>query len=380
MIYSFFLFFASLFHFLLYRHKVDLRGRLGLTIPPVFSPVWIHAVSLGEIKAAGPLIDRFHQKGVPLLITTTTKTGQEEAKRRFSHIASIAYLPYDFRYLIRRWMKKIKPVALLLIESDLWPNLLAESTSPVFLVSGKLSARSFFLHRLFRPRFLQKLTLCLAQTEEMASRFRSLGVTTEIGGNLKWDMEIEATTPAPRTAITIASTHAPEEEELLQAILPWEGTLFLAPRHPERFEEVAKFLTRKNIAFTRWKDRKPGLVLVDQMGVLPQAFSESRFAIVAGSFSSRLGGHNLLEPLLYGCPVLFGPHVEAQAEMASKIVASKAGLQLSPSQIRASLQLDPAPFVAAGQKLLEEGRGAAEKSFQIIERYIYLLPKKALLL
>lgn len=318
--------------------------------------IWIHAVSVGEVKAAQPLVAALSKMNPTLLITTATLAGKEEALRSFPDAYDVKIMPLDFTWVMRWWLDAFSPHQLLFVEGDLWPNLLREAKRrkiKTALLSGKISERSlrrFLWVPFFSRKFFGRLDLICAQNEEQKARFEKLvDQPVHAMGNLKLEIAPQFVDPetirrrfslAGRKAITIASTHAPEEKELLEALAQIPVTIFLAPRHPERFREVASFLEKQKIPFCRWHEDHKGesLILVDVMGQLPHCFSVSNLAIVAGSFSSRLGGHNIWEPCSYGCPVLFGPHMHAQRELVSLVVEAGAGAQVDSSQLAAVVQ------------------------------------------
>jgi len=376
-----------------------LRDRLGLD-PPVSSEssrrrVWIHAVSLGEIKAAKPLVDDLYKS--ELLVTTSTATGYEEACRLFSGKAQVRYFPLDFSWTMRRWVCAFRPSLLIFVEGDIWPNLLREAQSQkakTALVSGKISeksARRFCLFRALSRRLFDSLDLLCVQNEDYRDRFAQfVKRPIHVSGNLKLDQDPQPVDSAAirrrfalkedQLAITIACTHSPEEKELLAELRPlWERipdlVVFLAPRHPERFEAVASLLNQLKIPFCRWNETRvqEPLILVDAMGQLPHCYGVSSAAVVAGSFSSRNGGHNVLEPCLYGCPVLFGPHMHAQKEFAKIALQSGVGRQISEDLLAVTLIEwfeSLAPLRANALRLIEKNRGSAERTLEMLQNIL----------
>ena len=373
------------------RHP-DFLQRLGARIPdPKKRPViWIHAVSVGEAKAAQPLF-RALQREYPetfFLITTTTAAGQEEAKRSLSGAGAYRYLPLDFTWIVRRWAKALPPQYLLLIEGDLWPNLLAavkKAGGKNILISGKISPRSARRFQILSPlsrKLFSRLDLLCVQNEEHADRFRPLvpdPSRIHITGNLKLDIEPQKVDIAhwrslfPGNSLTLSCTHAPEEDLLLDALKDGPWTLFLAPRHPERFDEVAQIILKKNLPYIRWSqlDKRRGgerVILVDAMGQLPICYSLSRLAIVAGSFTPKVGGHNVFEPCLYGCPSLFGPYTQTQREFVQRVLEAGAGRQLSLEDLsKAAAQILDNPLEeralrSGAMTLIAAGRGAVERT------------------
>jgi 3-deoxy-D-manno-octulosonic-acid transferase len=174
--------------------------------------------------------------------------------------------------------------------------------------------------------------------------------------------------------ICVVSTHAPEEEELLNALALIQGTIFLAPRHPERFDSVAKLLEAQQISYCRWTSRPSGfqgkrVVLIDVIGELPSVYALSDIAIVAGSFSSKIGGHNVLEPCLYGIPVLFGPHMQNQKELAAKVLQAGAGKQVSAANLSLELSLfseAPDSMKNGAFALSCQTDGSLEKTWRVV--------------
>ena len=318
--------------------------------------IWIHAVSVGEVKAAQSLVERLFEREIDLLITTTTVAGNEEAQRSFPR-AVVRFMPLDFSWIMRRWMRSFRPDYLIFVEGDLWPNLLREAKRNqvrTALVSGKISQKSChrfgWVPKLCRTLF-DRIDLLAVQNEQQRERFAKLTqMPIHVLGNLKFDQKpchidhaavrARFTLSEHQPAITVASTHAPEERELLTALRGlWEKfpnlVIFLAPRHPERFEEVGQLLNRLGIAFSRWLEPRNNnpVVLVDTMGQLFSCYAVSNLAIVAGSFSSRVGGHNVLEPCSVRCPVLFGPEMFGQQELAQFLLKEKAAAEVLSQEL-----------------------------------------------
>jgi 3-deoxy-D-manno-octulosonic-acid transferase len=339
------------------------RRPWGGVPPSIHRPIWIHAVSVGEVKAARPLVERLQG---PLLVTTTTETGLAEAKRLLKADA-YARLPLDTSWNMRRWMKAIDPKALLLIESDLWPNLLRSTSAPIALLSGKMSERSFARFSLFphlTRRLFSSIDLFCLQSEEMKNRFAPFVPFDKIHvtGNLKLDQEPEKG-PLPSwlssigPAFTLSCTHEGEEKLLLEELLPRfpRHTFFVAPRHPHRFDAVAKLYP-----FTRFSEQKASrLILVDAIGQLSLCYRLSDAAILGGSFFPGVGGHNLFEPLLYGTPVFYGHHIQSQIDLAHRLGS------LGQSVEEIGVLLEQADFVDLRKKALlasEKERGSIEKT------------------
>lgn len=370
------------------RHP-GLLQRLGFGIPKADRPViWIHAVSVGEVKAAQPLFRELRQKEPNsfFLITTTSATGQAEAKRSLAEADAFAYLPVDLTWVVNRWVKQLNPSRFILVESDFWFNLLAalkKNGTHISLVSGKMSERSARRFKRFsffaRKLFSHFDHLCL-QNQTHFQRYSPLVVDPSklhVTGNLKLDIKpqtIEGKLDLPQPVITISCTHATEEELLLDALQGGEWYIILAPRHPERFETVAELLAKKNIPFSRWSSpqRNGKVLLVDTMGQLPICYAYSRLAILGGSFVTHIGGHNVLEPCLYGAPVLFGPHMQGQAEFAQRALESGAGLQVLSSNIRSTVvgflnnPKQEESMRKSARELIQSGRGSTIRTLSVL--------------
>lgn len=367
------------------RHPAFFQ-RLGFDLPKPDRPViWIHAVSVGEIKAAGPLFESLKTKDRFFLVTTTTATGYSEAKRSLAGADAFAYLPIDFSWVVRRFIKTLKPIHFILVESDFWPNLLRglkKNGTRLSLVSGKLSEKSAKRFHLF-PQFSKRLfslfdELCV-QNEEHYYRFLPFvdPVRLKITGNLKLDIKPKPVTQKltlSSPAITISCTHAPEEEMILNVLVEGPWTLLLAPRHPERFSEVAALLEKKKIPFSRWSQNcLEKVILVDEMGQLPICYSHSRLSILGGSFIDKIGGHNVLEPCLYGTPVFFGPYMKMQKEFVRRVLDSGAGSQMSIFDLRQKVEhffskdeIEHS-FREGTKDAIERGRGATQKTLEQLQ-------------
>ena len=390
--------------FVLGKYRQSLKMRLGFALPS-FTPkegqevIWIHAVSMGETRAVIPLyrLIRKHRPEAAVVISTTTETGNSEAKRSMPDADAFFFLPLDFSWIIRRLLKRIRPTTLILCESDFWYHLLKiakENQARIALVNGKISLRStkrfqkvlFFTKRLFSSFDI----LCL-QSNLYRDRFLSLGIAPEkliVTGNLKLDApskKLDATELqllrktfeiAPSDLVlVIGSTHAPEEEEIL-SLLPalWEKIphlkVLLVPRHPERFTEVFQLIQNKNLGCARYSQMTSDrLVLVDTMGLLHQCYQLANVAIVGGSFIPTVGGHNIMEPVLLGVPVLFGPHMHSQPDLTELVLTAHAGKQLTIDELSNTLfeiLENPKPWISACEALNSSVQGASQRTFDHI--------------
>ena len=394
MIENFFLFFYLLFSLpkiaierLRGKRHPDFLQRLGFFSHATARPlIWIHGVSVGEIRAAEPLFRQIRSKSLFFFVTTTTATGMAEAKRSLPEADAFAYLPIDFTWVVRRFVKKLNPRAFILVESDFWPNLLCalkKNGTKIALVSGKMSENSFrrflFFRRFSKGIFDYFDHVCV-QNEEYFDRFSPFmrrAQKLRVTGNLKLDLK--ANTPPRKLpisgpAITISCTHAPEEELLLNELMGGGWTILLAPRHPERFEGVAQWLRKKKIEFCRLSENAfhSRLILIDAMGQLPACYTASQLAILGGSFIETVGGHNVLEPCLYGTPVIFGPHMFKQQEFAKRVLDANGGVQVPLAALRKTVDRFFADsewekqLRQGAEKAIELGRGVSRLTLEAI--------------
>lgn len=323
------------------------------------SPVWVHAVSLGETRAAQPLVQGLLDKGLPVLLTHTTATGRAEGQRLFPQALERGqlrqtWLPYDFPGATRRFLRAYAPRCGVLIEREIWPNLLAaarQQDMPVALVSARFSSSS--LRQATRMgRVMQEalagLNLILAQTEQDAERLVQAGARKPVvTGNLKFDLslpqdQVEAgrawRMQAGRPVIAVASTREGEDAPFIEAIRRHAGQseaplYLLIPRHPQRFDEAAALLDKAGVSYERRSRSNvaPGpevtVVLGDSLGEMAFYYAASDVAIVAGSFAA-LGGQNLIEACAAGVPVILGPHTFNFKQAAEDAVAAGAALRV----------------------------------------------------
>ena len=319
--------------------------------------IWVHAVSVGEVLASTRLIAELEAAlgvGWVVVISTTTKTGQALAKEKFG-AGRVFYMPLDFAFAVKPVMKALKPAALVLIESEMWPRILHEfrkAGAPVIVVNARVSDRSFGRSMKVRwlwSRVLRRSTLWLAQSEEDARRLVEMGASpsaVKVGGNLKYDVRAAKVSAvaerikeaaAGRPIVVVGSTVAPlneksfAEEELV--IKAWEGRvreefgalLVIAPRHPERFAQAEAAVKEFSYAkASDWGAAKGRLdvVLLDTIGDLAAVYGVADVAFVGGSLIKR-GGHNPLEPAQFGVPVVMGPSFENFRDMVTKMQEAK---------------------------------------------------------
>jgi 3-deoxy-D-manno-octulosonic-acid transferase len=390
-----------------YWQRLPERLGFGRKLPA--ASIWLHAVSLGEMTAAAPLLQALRARfpGMAVVLTTATPAGRARA-RRLSEDADIRFLPYDTPGSVRRFLMRTAPRAAIIMETELWPNLLRACEVqgiPVLLASARLSARSVSRYRrfgsLFSGVFSANLTVA-AQSDGDAERFRAIGApaaSVSVVGNVKFDMELNAEAAragrelraalgAARPVWIAGSTHAGEEEQVLDAhaslrALRPDAILLLVPRHRERFEGVADLLTRRGIAFSR-RSRAAGgtesVLLVDTVGELGVLYAAADVAFVGGSLVP-IGGHNLLEPAALGLPVLTGPSTSNSQEIAQLLLARGAALQVNDAAgLAAALErlfADPAQcrrMGAIGQEIIAANRGSVAKLLALMEPWLRARP------
>lgn len=328
-----------------YRAGVSERfGRVParLNVADAAGSIWVHAVSVGEVLAIAGLVNELkqHFPKRQVFVSTTTATGQQLARKRFGE-ENVFYFPLDFAFAIRPYLKTLKPALVVVAETEFWPNFLDltdASGAKIAVVNARISDRS--LPRYLRLRWLLRRVLAhvnvfLAQSEEDKRRLIGIGAHADrvrVSGNLKFDIspvgapaivsQLRAAmiTGVAGAVIVAGSTVEGEEPDVLRAfsrvlaVYP-NALLILAPRHPERFGPVADLVAASGMRFWRrsqWNEAQPisgGIFLLDTIGELGAVYQLADIAFVGGSLVSR-GGHNILEPAMYGVPVIVGPHTE----------------------------------------------------------------------
>ena len=364
------------------KYRGRRRQRLGFNLPqksPKKPVIWLHMVSMGETKAMTPIYQRLRQKYPQgaFFLSSTTATGHAEAKRSLTKADGYFYLPLDLSWVMKRLVRQLQPDLFILSESDFWPNLLSllkRRDTKIFLLNGKISKKS--ANRFAKlPKFTSKLFssidhLCLQNTT-YAKRFTSLNIPNEkitITGNLKLSIPTPVLTPEEKATwqtrfnltpedrvITLGSTHAHEEELLLKHLT--NTKVLVVPRHPERFATVKKLLNN------------PNFILIDQMGILSICYQLSQIAIVGGSFLPGVGGHNIFEPIQAQIPVIFGPYMQSQQELASLILNAQAGIQTTHENLPEALSAIEA-LAPNAQKLASTGREVEETTWKVLEEHL----------
>ena len=379
--------------------------RYGLYRTPPTDPVpWVHAVSVGEVNAAAPLVDALlarhpHKR---LLVTTITPTGSARVRALWGERVEHVYLPYDLPGAVSRFLRHFRPRIGLVLETELWPNLLfgcRDHGVPALIVNGRLSERSLQGYGLLKPllgRALRSLRGIVAQSPTDAERFLRLGAsprTTVVGGNLKFDIAADPQAQAfarefrdaegSRPAWIAASTHPGEEAAVLslhrRLRQRWPDLLLLwAPRHPERFRPVAyasaqagfRTATRQ---MTHQPDAGDDVFVIDTLGELARFYACADVAFVGGSLED-IGGHNLLEPAAAGTAMVTGPHLRNFADIAAQLETAGA-LRIGADEAAVGDALETlladadarASMANAALSLLEGGRGALQRTLGFVD-------------
>jgi 3-deoxy-D-manno-octulosonic-acid transferase len=392
----------------------SLRQRLGY-LPITLNvdgeeSIWIHAVSVGEVLTARALIADLKSRypRLRLFLSTTTIAGQQVARRHLQQVDAVFYFPFDFAFIVRRTLDIVKPRAFVMMETEIWPNLLricrARGVKTV-MINGRISSRSYPRYRLIRLFFKHVLAdvdrFCM-QSEGSARRLIDLGAdpsTVLVTGSLKFD-SLEIPTPvshskprervlrffrlAPNRIVLVAgSTVRGEESAVLRAFARIKsGTptalAVLAPRHPERFGEVERLARDAGFATVRRSelpiDSEPraDVVVLDTLGELAKLYQIATAVFVGGSLVDN-GGHNILEPAVFGKPVVFGPHMQNFTEIADAFLSNGAAVQVQSEreleEAMLALVTDPvrrAGLGAAARALVEANRGAKDKTLEVI--------------
>ena len=379
-----------------------LKNQLGFVTKTSGKVIWIHCVSVGEFNAARPLIDQLldiypeHK----LAITTTTITGAEAVRNHYQDRVIHYFFPFDLPFIVGPFIKKINPVACILLETEIWPNLinnLNKKAIPVVLVNARLSERSFSKYQRFFSNLLQKtlnqLTLIASQNEHSSERFLSLGVSPNkvvTVGNLKFDSN-EKDNPnttqslqqmiGQRRVVVFASTREGEEKKIIKSYVNTKGKfdalMIIIPRHPQRFDKVYNLIVDSGLDVKRRSDglrcdENTQVLLGDSMGELLSYYSVCDIAFIGGSLIDT-GGQNMLEAAAISKPILFGPSVFNFEQIAQLLLEKDAAIQVDDAndlmKTISSLLLDDLKRQKLGKNaknLIEKHRGAVDRLMKLI--------------
>lgn len=368
------------------------------------SVIWFHTVSVGEAEAAFPLINQLAElyPASEILVTTTTPTGSARVKVFLGHRVQHVYLPYDTPGAMRRFYRRFKPRIGIILETEIWPNMLHQAKQhgvPTLIVNARLSeksAKAYARLASFTRQTLADITQVCAQTELSAERFIALGLAPEkvsVPGNIKFDMRLPANLSEQAEVIRrdwfqqrpswiAASTHDGEDGKILDAFAELKqefsnSLLVLVPRHPERFDAVAKLCEKRGYSVTRRSEHRGTRVssdvfLLDSLGELRLYYGTVDVAFVGGSLVPT-GGHNMLEPAALAVPILFGPYVHNFTDISQRLLEQQAAAQVADQQQLASQLIDLLRHSekrdlmgSAGHRFVEQNKGAVEKVAQQI--------------
>lgn len=373
-------------------------------------PVWIHAVSVGEVMATIPLIQEIKKRypSQKIVLSTVTFTGNYTASIRVKEVDTVLYFPFDYPFIVKRVIKKINPKLFITLETEIWPNFLRElkrSNITSVVISGRISNNSYYKYRwsrFFFSKVLDNIDAFCMQTEVDTRRIINIGARPErviTIGNLKFDQRVPILSAEEKTGLysvlnlkegqrifIAGSTHKGEEDIVLEVFKSLKKgyedlILMLAPRHPERFNEVAHLLSHHRLSSIKKTEIKMAkrenhydVILLDTIGELSKLYSIGTIIFVGGSLVS-IGGHNVLEPVAYKKAVIFGPHMENFSEISRSLKESGGGLQVHNREefllkARMLLQDDTVRDKLGEQafKVIAHNQGAIKKVMEVIGR------------
>lgn len=379
--------------------------------PNLERSIWIHAVSVGEVLAAEPVI-RALQKRFPdrsIVITSMTPTSSEQIHKLFGDSVFHVYAPYDLPFMVKAFLKRIKPEFLIIMETELWPNMIhhaRKKSCPVVIVNTRLSERSANGYQRLKPAvgwMLNELSLVLCQNKNDASRFRSLGISSEkihVTGSVKYDVNIDPSIhregrvlkqslQQSQSVWIAASTHEGEDARVLAIHLQLreffpDAVLILVPRHPERFDSAFELAEQAGfIAYRRTHEPRipedTEVFVVDTMGELLKFYAASDIAFIGGSLV-EVGGHNPIEPGALGLPILAGPHVFNFEAICEQLVVA-GGMEVVQSEARLlaalkQLMADPENARARGHCAMKEVNASKGAVNRVVDYLAPLLEDK----
>jgi 3-deoxy-D-manno-octulosonic-acid transferase len=410
------------------KYFSSFKDRFGRVPPDVQKVsrgcIWIHAVSVGEVLASLPIAKQLKQEfpSKPIIVSTTTDTGQKLARERFDFADGFLYFPFDWTWVVRHVLHALSPSCIVILETEIWPNFLREASVnrvPVFFVNGRISDRSTrrykwlmkplgFIPKAFFRDVLSKATLFMMQSERDSARILELGAPSDrviVTGNLKYDSPLPADSDfgkwlaaavnanARHPLIIAGSVTQGEEPLVLTAFGVLQGEmrnafLVLGPRKPERFDATARLIEESNRGYLRRSqinpaskdgpplDNSKSILLLDSIGELAGLYRFADAVFVGGSLVPA-GGHNILEPASFGKPPVFGNSMENFAEVAAAFISRGAGIkvdypeELGSAWIHLVQDAEKARAMgAAAREIVDENRGATEKTISYIRNIL----------
>jgi len=381
--------------------KVKLKNQLGFVTKTASKVIWVHCVSVAEFNAARPLIDQLldiypeHK----LVITTTTITGAEAVRNHYQDRVIHYFFPFDLPFIVGPFVNKINPVACILLETEIWPNLinnLNKKDIPVMLINARLSERSFNKYQKFSSKLVKKtinqLTFIGSQNNSSRERFLSLGASPDkvvTVGNLKFDsnevidpisLEEMSEIVRKRWIVVFASTRDGEEKQIIQSYLSlknkFDALLIIIPRHPERFDEVFNMVIKSGLKVRRRSENlqsvEKDVLIGDSMGEMMTYYKCCDIAFIGGSLSNT-GGQNMLEPASLSKPIIFGPSVHNFEEIAKTLLENDSAIQVRDAdelmQTISELLLD----ISRRNKLGSNAKTIFEKNSGAVDRLMKLI-------
>jgi len=400
------------------KYRKGLVQKLGFLPESVLDPLegrqplWVHAVSVGEVMAAIPLIRELKKRypGERFVISTVTDTGNYTARQQIKEADAVIFFPFDYPRIVRKVISQVRPHLFVTLETEIWPNFLRELNRfkiPAVMVSGRISSNSYRRYRFFSfffKKVLENISFFCMQSETDARRIISIGARPEklrTTGNLKLNQNIPIRIPEDKNGLFLSlnlregqsiliagSTHRGEEEIILRVFRELkrefpELILLLAPRHPERFPEVAALLEDKGFRSVRRTAINPSsgdhtveIILLDTIGELFKFYSIGTVIFIGGSLVP-IGGHNILEPAIYKKAVLFGPHMDNFSDISQILSSKGAGICVRNEkellERARALLLDEGLRESLGKaalEVIEENQGALRKSIEVIEQFL----------
>jgi len=376
-----------------------------------FRPIWVHAVSVGEVRSAACLTRRIKAKypDRKILLSTVTRAGKRMARQIDAGLDGVVYFPIDHPWIVRRALRLFDPSLLIFLETEIWPNILRLAYGqgiPALMLSGRVSPRAFRRYRVFGWFFstvLKKFTSIGMQNRDNAERIIHMGADPEkvsITGNLKQapgdgafdggkkgDRDLVLDSTKARRVLVAGSTHRGEEEVLLDVFQFLKSRipnlmLILAPRHPHRFAEVERLLQRKSVSYEKRSQMNgqlstsPDVIFLDTMGDLPAIYRLADVSFVGGSLVDA-GGHNPMEPGRWGKPVLFGPHMTNFSDITTEMKTKGGGIEVQDREelIReiTTLLSDPQKALRVGERAREVtggDHGVVDRSMSLISPFL----------